>query len=129
MTVREQLLVLFDQTVAEWVAEFLVSFEDLLRDAAPVDTGETRSNVNVVVVDQSPTFVRFLAEATTPQALFTNTVNVDVVEAAPGKVFAAQIDGSTVFFTRFRRDRTHEGWYDDVVERFEEILGTVVSGG
>lgn len=122
MTIQEQLLQLFDQRVAEFIAEFLVSFEDTIRDAAPVDTGETRESISVRVVEQTPELVRMVAEATTPQALFTNTINTDVVEAEPGKVFAAEIDGRTVFFTRFRRDRTHEDWWDDVVQRFEEIL-------
>lgn len=95
-----------------------------LKEAAPVDTGETRDKTEVTATLFSSTFVQLTAKADTPQAAFTNTIITDPIRPVKAKALRFEIDGRVIFAREVYRNRDHENWFSDLttLAEFEKAM-------
>lgn len=105
-------------------AQSVVRLQRELRDGAPVDTGATRASTTVKETKRGPLVWEAVAQATTDAADYTNrprgTGGGDRIFGNPTLAF--RVNGRLVFARSVAVSYQHEGWFDDPVERWPQMV-------
>lgn len=129
MSLAEQTLKLVEDREKERFRRALRTMVSDLRDAAPVDTGETRRQTDSERVDLSGQVWSALVAAKTPQAKFTDegtgifgpTGRMITPKQAKVLRWIDKVDGP-IFRPRSKGSGKHKGWFSKTILRWPRKL-------